>query len=118
MVPEVIMRGAKILSLNVPVFDIKFVEWLCFIPMRLANFPKTFGLNELAKGFFPHYFNIKANQNYEGPLPDASYYNPDGMTSDNRTKFYAWYNELKANNQIFNFQEEILKCDPPWKNVP
>ena len=109
MVPEVIMRGGKILTLNVPVFDIKFVDSLCFIPMRLANFPKTFGLNELAKGFFPHYFNIEANQNYEGPLPDASYYNPDGMTSSDRTKFYTWYNELKANNYIFNFQEEILK---------
>ena len=77
--------------------------------MRLANFPKTFGLNELAKGFFPHYFNIEANQNYEGPLRDASYYNPDGMTSGDCTKLYAWYSELKANNYIFNFQEEILK---------
>ena len=68
LVPEVIMRGAKILTLNVPMLDIKFVDSLCFIPMRLANFPKTFGLNELAKGYFPHYFNIEANQNYEGPL--------------------------------------------------
>ena len=39
--------------------------------MSLANFPKTFGLNELSKGYFPHYFNTDANQNYEGPLPDV-----------------------------------------------
>ena len=37
----------------------EFCEWLftkehakCILPMRLADFPKTFGLNELAKGFF------------------------------------------------------------------
>ena len=109
LVPEVIMRGAKILTLNVPVLNIKFVDSLCFIPMRLANFPKTFGLSELAKSYFPHHFNIEANQNYEGPLPDASYYNPDSMSPGDRTKFYAWHNELKDSNYIFNFQEEILK---------
>ena len=90
------MRGAKILTLNVPVLNIKFVYWLCFLPMRLASFPKTFGLNELSKGYFPHHFNIASNQDHEGPLPDASYYNPDGMTSGDRTKFCAWHSELKA----------------------
>ena len=49
LVPEVIMNGAKILTLNVPVLDIKFVDSLCFIPTKLANFPKTFGLRELTK---------------------------------------------------------------------
>ena len=105
------MHEAKILTLNVPVLNIKFVDSLCFIPMRLANFPKTFCLSELAKGYFPHHFNIEANQNYEGPLPDGSYYSPDStcMSSGDRTKFYAWHNELKDSNYIFNFQEEILK---------
>ena len=37
LVPEVIMRGAKILTLNVPVFNIKFVDSLCFIPMSLPT---------------------------------------------------------------------------------
>ena len=109
LVPEVIMRGAKILTSNVPVLNIKFVDSLCFIPMRLANFPKKFGLSELAKGYFPHHFNIEANQNYEGPLPDASYYSSDSMSPGDRTEFYAWHNELKDSNYIFNFQEEILK---------
>ena len=91
LVPEVIMRGAKILTLNVPVYNIMFVDSLCFIPISLANFPKTLGLNELSKGYFPHYFNTDGNQNYEGPLPDASYYSPDGMSPGDRTKFYAWH---------------------------
>ena len=51
---DVIMRGAKVLTLSVPQFKVKFIDSLSFIPMRLAAFPKTFGLTELAKGYFPH----------------------------------------------------------------
>ena len=45
---EVITRGGKTLSLKVPMLDIRFVDSLNFIPMKLANFPKTFGIEELA----------------------------------------------------------------------
>lgn len=65
---NVIMRGAKVLSLEVELFNIRFVETLNFIPMRLANFPKTFGIEELAKGYFPHLFNRKESENYMGPF--------------------------------------------------
>jgi hypothetical protein len=57
VIPEVIMRGAKILTMYVPMLNIKFIDSMSFIPMRLADFPKTFGLNELAKGYFPYLFN-------------------------------------------------------------
>jgi hypothetical protein len=67
VIPEVIMRGAKILSMYIPMLKIKFIDSLSFIPMRLADFPKTFGLDELAKGYFPHLFNKTENQNYIGP---------------------------------------------------
>ena len=42
-----ITRGAIILSLTVSELNIKFIDSLCFIPMKLADFPKTFGLTEL-----------------------------------------------------------------------
>ena len=50
---DVIMRGAKALSLKVPMFNISFIDALNFIPMKLANFPKTFGIEELSKDTFP-----------------------------------------------------------------
>ena len=53
VIPEVIMRGAKILTMYVPMLKIKLIDSLSFIPMRLADFPKTFGLNELGKRIFP-----------------------------------------------------------------
>ena len=96
VIPEVIMRGAKILMMYVPMLKIKFIDSLSFIPMRLADFPKTFGLNELAKGYFPHLFDRTENQNYVGSLPPSPFSN--GM---------RWHDDLKENNYMFNFQEEI-----------
>jgi hypothetical protein len=67
VIPEVIIRCAKILTLYVPMLKIKFIDSFSFIPIRLADFPKTFGLNELAKVYFPHLFNRKENQKYVDP---------------------------------------------------
>ena len=105
---DVIMRGAKVLTLSVDMFNIKFIDSLSFIPMKLADFPKTFGLTELAKGYFPHHFNKKENEHYVGELPDPWYYDPDGMSPDGRRKFFEWYEPLKQNNYVFDFQQEIL----------
>ena len=80
IVPEVIMRGAKLLTINVPMLNIKFIDSLSFVPMKLANFPKTFGMTELAKGYFPHLFNTAMNQTCIGPIPPKGFYYPDGMT--------------------------------------
>ena len=107
--PEVIMRGAKILTLSVPMFKIKFIDSLSFIPMTLANFPKTFGIDELAKGYFPHLFNKKENENYVGPIPPSPYYNPNGMSQNEKEKFLEWHNGLN----VFDFQHEILTYVAP-----
>ncbi|XP_028411614.1 uncharacterized protein LOC114534373 [Dendronephthya gigantea] len=104
---DLITRGAKILTLNVPLFKIKFIDSLSFIPMRLADFPKTFGLNELAKGYFPHLFNKKENENYVGPIPPSPFYNPDGMSPDEKETFLEWHGNMKENHYVFNFQQEI-----------
>ena len=56
---EVILRGAKILSLTIPMFKIKFIDSLNFIPVSLAKFPKTFGMTELCKGTSTTYLTKK-----------------------------------------------------------
>ena len=89
-------------------FNIKFIDSLSFIPMRLADFPKTFGIDELAKGYFPHLFNKKENENYVGPTPPSPYYNPNRMSQKEKEKFLEWRNGLKENNYVFDFQHEIL----------
>ena len=106
---EIILTGAKIMSLTVPMFNIKFVDSLNFIPMGLAKFPQTFGMTELCKGYFPHHFNKEGNQNYVGPIPDVEYYAPNTMKPKDREAFLAWYKEQRDNGYIFNFKEEIIK---------
>ena len=106
---EVILRGAKILSMTIPMFNIKFIDSLNFIPMSLSKFPKTFGKAELCKGYFPHLFNKEENQNYIGPIPDVDYYSPKTMKPEAREAFLAWHKEQVESNYEFNFREEIIK---------
>ena len=77
--------------------------------MGLAKFPKTFGLDELRKGYFPHLFNKKENQNYVGPIPCEPYYIPNGMSPKNREAFQKWHKEQRRNNYVFDFAKEITE---------
>ncbi len=104
---DVIMTGAKIVTLTVPMFNIRFIDSLNFIPMALANFPKTFGLDELRKGYFPHLFNRDENQNYVGPIPCEPYYMPNGMSVKNRRAFQEWHKEQRDTGYVFDFAKEI-----------
>ena len=106
---DVIYRGAKNLTLLVTNWDIKFIDSLNFIPMALAKFPKTFGQDELCKGYFPHAFNKDENQNYVGPIPCKNDYGVNFMKPEERDAFIAWHDEQVANNYRFDFREEIIK---------
>ena len=106
---EIIYRGAKSLSINVPLFNIKFIDSINFIPMALAKFPKTFGQDELCKGYFPHAFNKEENQNYVGPIPCQNDYGVNFMKPGEREAFMAWHDEQVANNYRYDFREEIIK---------
>ena len=106
---EVILRGAKILSMTIPMFNIKFIDSLNFIPMSLSQFPKTFGKTELCKGYFPHLFNKEENQTYVGPIPPVPYYSPNTTKPEAREAFLAWHKEQVENNYVFDFRNEIIK---------
>ena len=106
---NVIYRGAKNLTLKVTGWDIKFIDSLNFISMALAKFPKTFGQDELCKGYFPHAFNKDENQNYVGPIPCKNDYGINFMKPEERDAFIAWHDEQVANNYRYDFREEIIK---------
>ena len=111
ILPELLLNGTKIMSITVPSLNIKFIDSLNFIPMALACFPKTFGLNELKKGWFPHHFNTSANQSYVGKIPDKKFYDPNGMNEASREEFLTWHSKLEEDNFVFDFQKEItLYC--------
>ena len=105
ILPKQLVNGCKILFMSVG--NIHFKDSLCFLPMALAAFSETFGLTELKKGFFPHFFNRSENQDYVGPLPDIHYYDPDGMSVERREEFDKWYKQRKEEN--FDFQKELTE---------
>ena len=106
---DIIYRGAKSLSMTIPMFNIKFIDSINFIPMSLAKFPKTFGQDELCKGYFPHMFNKEENQNYIGPIPCQNDYGVNFMKPGEREAFIAWHDEQVANNYRYDFRKEIVK---------
>ncbi|OOY49400.1 hypothetical protein BOV97_12840 [Solemya velum gill symbiont] len=105
---KIIYNGSKIMYLDVGKgLNIKVLDSLNFLPMKLAALPKAFGLRELRKGHFPHFFNTKVNQEYMGSYPEPKYYGVDFMGVKEREEFFAWYDTVK--NDAFHFRNEMLE---------
>ena len=96
--------GAKVLSFKCG--PITFKDSLCFLPFPLAAFPTTFDIKETKKGYFPHAFNTPQNQGYVGSIPAMHYYDPEGMKSQDKTKFEEWY---RVQTGTFDFKKELLE---------
>ena len=78
---KIIYNGSKIMYMAVEKdLHIKVIDSLNFLPMKLSQLPKVFGLHKLKKGWFPHYFDTRENQNYLGPYPDTKEYGYDFMS--------------------------------------
>jgi len=75
--------------------------------MKLAALPKSFGLIELKKGWFSHYFNRRENQQYIGAYPNPEYYGHSYFNVQERADFLKWYETVT--NMQFDFQKEILE---------
>ena len=103
--PNIIMKGTKLLTLSYR--DVKLLDSFCFIPMALEKFSKTFGLNELKKGFFPHLFNKPENQHYIGSIPHRSYFAPEFFNDSKRIEFENWY--VVQSNYLYNFKSELIE---------
>ena len=106
--PNIIHNGQKIMQLQIKCdYNIRFVDSISFTLIPLKDFPKTFGLVELAKGYFPHKFNIDENQQYVGPYQDKIYYGYDQMKNDDREKFDELYKSTEG--KTFDFQQEMSR---------
>ena len=105
MKPELIMNGSKIVLMKV--YGVRLIDSLSFLSMPLAAFPKTFGLTEMAKGYFPFWANTKTFQNYVGPYLPLKYYKPDSMKPEARQAFMTWYKQKVQDQETFDFQKEM-----------
>jgi hypothetical protein len=75
--PYTIYNGTKLMMMDVA--KIRIIDSHNFVASPLSAFSKTFGLDELKKGYCPHYFNTNENQNFVGPIPDPRFYGADTM---------------------------------------
>ena len=82
---EQLRNGCKLLEVKRD--RIRFIDSLSFFQMPLSAFPRTFGLTELNKGYFPRKFNIPENQAYVGPVPAIDYYMPETVSPKGRQEF-------------------------------
>ncbi len=73
--PSFLLKGAKLLSIEFR--GLKLIDSLSFLPIPLSKFTNSFDLKELKKGFWPHTFNTRQNNNYKGPWPEPKYYGID-----------------------------------------
>ena len=89
---------------------IRFIDSMSFFQMPLSAFPKTFGLTELCKGYFPHKFNLPDDryQNYVGILPSLDYYMPETMSPEDRQAFETWHQEQRDQGVVFDFKQELI----------
>jgi hypothetical protein len=99
-----IVNGTKVLCIKSKF--ITMLDSLSFIPLPLAKFDKTFGINA-KKGIFPFKFISPQNLEYVGPYPDPSFYGIENFTDQKLIEFHDWYSSVK--NDIFDFKAEILK---------
>ena len=105
--PFVIFGGQKIMYMSIKELNIRFIDSLSFITMPLKAFPKTFGENELKKGFFPHWFNTKENWDYKGPMPDADFFKYNSFKEKDRNEFIKWYNQKVKDEYIWEQKKEM-----------
>ena len=109
--PVVVYAGSKIMILTIKDLKLRFVDSLNFLTMPLASFPKTFGIKELKKGFFPHYYNTQENYYYKGKIPPMRYFGYNSMNNKKRTEFIKWWVGKRATNYYWDqFAEMKAYC--------
>ncbi|KAK3925572.1 putative DNA polymerase [Frankliniella fusca] len=86
----------------------KFIDSLSFLPMPLSAMPRSFGLQELKKGFFPFLAINHENYNYEGKMLPKADYCVTTMRSKVAAEFHDWYDDQVAKDTLFNFRQEFL----------
>lgn len=106
---KILYSGSKVMMFHVTKkLDLKFLDTLNFLGMKLSKIPKCFDLEEMSKGYFPHLFNTTDNQTYVGPYPDIECYGVDYMSADDKKSFMEWY-ATKKHHETFDFKKEMYE---------
>ncbi|GFQ79525.1 uncharacterized protein TNCT_476911 [Trichonephila clavata] len=72
--PRVIPNGSKIMCITLSALNIRIIDSFNFFPMSLSKLPKTFGLEELAKGIFHIYLTVLQTKVMSGHFRTLHYF--------------------------------------------
>jgi G:T-mismatch repair DNA endonuclease (very short patch repair protein) len=109
--PSIILNGAQIFAIHFK--RLRFIDSLNFFNCALSKLPAMWGIGNLKKGYYPHLFNTRANEDAPPQsLPDKKFFIPESMSQSDRQKFDEWHDELSGQNFIFeNFKEMVGYCE-------
>ena len=93
LIPQTIRAngGSSIQYISVKQNRIIWIDSLNFFNEPLSKLTKTYGIKNSAKGYFPHGFNSKNNENYIGPIPALMYYHPEYTKIINHKGKFGFY---------------------------
>ena len=100
-----VMKGNKIMKVDVG--NVRYIDTLLFFQQPLSALPKCFGLQESAKGFFPHFRNTPENQELEWYIRDIhrDEFGYKSMKAKIAEEFKTWYDLHK--DEKFNLKVEM-----------
>ena len=87
--------------------NMRVLDSLNFLPMKLATLPKALRLSELKKGYSPHFANTREHQQYVGIYPAPKAYGTDYMSTTDRLVFLRWHEEKTRSGAVFDFRKDM-----------
>ena len=103
-----IKRGRKIFQLQLSE-RIIIKDSLLFLPSSLKKLPKTMGIQELEKGYFPYTFLNETTLDYIGDIPDRSEFAFTRMDEDEKRVFNEEFYSRYENGERYSIREECIK---------
>ena len=103
---EPLLKGQKITSATL-IYNIRLVDSYSYVSKTLSALLAIFGVEDIAKGDFPHMFNQPKFQDYRGPIPALEWYDLDTKSTKKRQELIEWHSEQVSNEVIFDFKEEM-----------
>jgi hypothetical protein len=111
-IPHKLQRGTRIMQMVFDANQVTFKDSLCFIPSSLRSMPSSFGIQELAKGFFPHrlmtvpYMQDAEAMHFIVPKPPRDVW---------QTEFSRGKDGLKEKRELEEFLAEFYATpEEPW----
>ena len=110
-----IINGRVIAYIRIASLGIRVVDSYRFILTGLRKFPKTFGFDDVGKGFFPYKFFTTDRRDYVGPLPGREWFDYGKMDAGTKEEFDVWYAQTLDDGDVDLYEMCMRYCEDDVK---